>query len=198
MHRIILHIDVNSAFVSWLGAKLVKEGKPDIRLVPSVVSGDPSDRRSIVTAASIPAKNLGIRVPEPVSMALRKCPGLFNVACIVAHRIRRDHFRASCVSMFIKYRDFTVAQKQTTLEQPSDVTAIILNAARKMLPEIWDGVTPIRQVCMGVSRLTHESAIQMSLFEDPRMEFYQEWDRQFDEDRARYEDAKMLAYERKK
>lgn len=110
----------------------------------------------------------------------------------------RDHFRASCVSMFIKYRDFTVAQKQTTLEQTSDVTAIILNAARKMLPEIWDGVTPIRQVCMGVSRLTHESAIQMSLFEDPRMEFYQEWDRQFDEDRARYEDAKMLAYERKK
>lgn len=51
---------------------------------------------------------------------------------------------------------------------------------------------------MGVSRLTHESAIQMSLFEDSRMEFYQEWDRQFDEDRARYEDAKMLAYERKK
>ena len=50
---------------------------------------------------------------------------LFNVACIVAHRIRRDHFRASCVSMFIKYKDFTVAQKQTTLEQPSDVTAII-------------------------------------------------------------------------
>ncbi len=30
------------------------------------------------------------------------------------------------------------------------------------------------------------------------MEYYREWDRQFDEDRARYEDAKMLAYERKK
>ena len=50
---------------------------------------------------------------------------------------------------------------------------------------------------MGVSRLTHESAVQMSLFEDPKMEYYREWDRQFDEDRARYEDAKMLAYERK-
>ena len=122
---------------------------------------------------------------------------MFNVACIVAHRIRRDDFRASCVSMFVKYKDFTVAQKQTTLEQPSDVTAIILNAARKMLPEVWDGVTPIRQVGLGVSRLTHESAVQMSLFEDPKMEYYREWDRQFDEDRARYEDAKMLAYERK-
>ena len=74
---------------------------------------------------------------------------MFNVACIVAHRIRRD------------------------------------------------GVTPIRQVGLGVSRLTHESAVQMSLFEDPKMEYYREWDRQFDEDRARYEDAKMLAYERK-
>ena len=368
------------------------QGKPDIRLVPSVVSGDPSDRRSIITAASIPAKKLGIKVPIPVSMALRMCPSLvivrgdwewykqcsegfiaicrsyspvlqqfsidecfidmslrcqrenavavatqlkdqvktqlgftvnvgigsnkllakmasdfekpdkvhtlwseeveakmwplpvrdllwvgkkteerltaygirtigqlaalgmgsltrlvgqkfaiqlhenangrddspvetevaeaksysaertfaqdltdprdidralFNVACIVAHRIRRDDFRASCVSMFVKYRDFSVAQKQTTLEQPSDVTAIILNAARKMLPEVWDGATPLRQVGLGVSRLTHESAVQMSLFEDPRMEYYREWDRQFDEERSRYEDAKMLAYERK-
>lgn len=368
------------------------QGKPDIRLVPSVVSGDPNDRRSIITAASIPAKKLGIKVPIPVSMALRMCPSLvivrgdwewykqcsegfiaicrsyspvlqqfsidecfidmslrcqrenavavatqlkdrvktqlgftvnvgigsnkllakmasdfekpdkvhtlwleeveakmwplpvrdllwvgkkteerltaygirtigqlaalgmgsltrlvgqkfaiqlhenangrddspvetevaeaksysaertfaqdltdprdidralFNVACIVAHRIRRDDFRASCVSMFVKYRDFSVAQKQTTLEQPSDVTAIILNAARKMLPEVWDGATPLRQVGLGVSRLTHESAVQMSLFEDPRMEYYREWDRQFDEERSRYEDAKMLAYERK-
>ena len=369
------------------------QGKPDIRLVPSVVSGDPNDRRSIITAASIPAKKLGIKVPIPVSMALRMCPSLvivrgdwewykqcsegfiaicrsyspvlqqfsidecfidmslrctrenavavatqlkdrvksqlgftvnvgigsnkllakmasdfekpdkvhtlwseevedkmwplpvrdllwvgkkteerltaygiktigqlaalgmgsltrlvgqkfavqlhenangrddspvetevaeaksysaertfakdlidprdidkalFNVACIVAHRIRRDDFRASCVSMFIKYKDFSVAQKQTTLDQPSDVTAIILNAARKMLTEVWDGVTPLRQVGLGVSRLTHESAVQMSLFEDPRMEYYREWDRQFDEERSRYEDAKMLAYERKK
>ena len=393
LSRIIFHIDVNSAFVSFSAVKLLKEGKPDIRLVPSVVSGDPNDRRSIITAASIPAKKLGIRVPEPVSMALRKYPQLvivrgdwewykqcsegfiaicrsyspvlqqfsidecfidmslrctpenavamatqlkdqikntlgftvnvgvgsnkllakmasdfekpdkvhtlwsnevefkmwplpvrdllwvgkkteerlvaygiktigqlagigmgsltrlvgqkfavqlhenangrddspveteiaeaksysaertfpkdlvdpkdidramFNVACIVAHRIRRDDFRASVVSMFVKYKDFSVAQKQTTLEQPSDVTAIILNAARKMLPEVWDGVTPIRQVGMGVTKLTHESAVQMSLFEDPKMQYYREWDRQFDEDRARYEDAKMLAYERKK
>ena len=60
MQRIIFHIDVNSAFLSWSAVKMVREGKPDIRLVPSVVSGDPSDRRSIITAASIPAKKLGI------------------------------------------------------------------------------------------------------------------------------------------
>ena len=79
MSRIIFHIDVNSAFLSWSAVKLCMQGKPDIRLVPSVVSGDPNDRRSIITAASIPAKKIGIRVPEPVSMALRKYPQLVIV-----------------------------------------------------------------------------------------------------------------------
>ena len=54
--RIIFHIDVNSAFLSWAAVKLVREGGQDLRLIPSVVSGDPSDRRSIVTAASIPSQ----------------------------------------------------------------------------------------------------------------------------------------------
>ena len=392
MERIIFHIDVNSAFLSWIAVKMVREGKPDLRLGPSVVSGDPEDRRSIITAASIPAKKLGIKTAQPVSMALRTCPSLvivggdwgwykecsegfisicrkyspvlqqfsidecfidmsfrcygqdpvevaarlkdeirttlgftvnvgvgsnkllakmasdfekpdkvhtlwesevqekmwplgvrdllwvgkktearltsygirtigdlatiditmltrlvgrnaaiqlheyangrddspvetevaeaksysaertfskdltdpvdidralFNVACIVAHRIRRDHFRASTVSMFIKYTDFSVAQKQCQVPQPTDVTALILNEARRMLHEVWDGVSPLRQVGLGVSKLTHENYEQMSLFEDPRMEYYREWDRQYDEKRALAEDARMLAYERK-
>ncbi len=392
MPRVIFHIDVNSAFLSWTAVKMVQEGKPDIRLVPSVVSGDPSDRRSIITAASIPAKKLGVKAATPVSMALRICPSLiivrgdwqwykecsegfiaicrsyspvlqqfsidecfidmsfrckrenavevatrlkdevkatlgftvnvgigsnkllakmasdfekpdkvhtlwesevpgkmwplpvrdllwvgrkteerltaygidtigklaglglgsltrlvgqkfalqlhenangrddspvetevqeaksysaertfpqdlsdpkdidralFKVACIVAHRIRRDDFRASTVSMFVKYRDFSVVQKQCQTERPTNVTAVILNEARRLLSEAWDGVTPIRQVGLGVSKLTHDSAVQMSLFEDPRMEYYREWDRQYDEQMAAREDARMLAYERK-
>ncbi len=387
MQRIIFHIDVNSAFLSWSAVKMVREGKPDIRLVPSVVSGDPSDRRSIITAASIPAKKLGIKTAQPVSMALRTYPqlvivggdwawykacsegfisicrsyspvlqqfsidecfidmsfrckpynavevatrlkdevkermgftvnvgigsnkllakmasdfekpdkvhtlwesevqekmwplgvrdllwvgkkteerltaygihtigqlaqigmgsltrlvgkkfaqqlhenangrddspvetemaeaksysaertfskdltdprdidrALFNVACIVAHRIRRDNFRASTVSMFIKYKDFSVAQKQCQTDQPTDVTAVILNEARRMLADVWDGETPVRQVGLGVSKLTHESAIQMSLFEDPNMQYYREWDRQYDEKKSKSKDARML------
>ena len=385
MRRIIFHIDVNSAFLSWSAVKGVMEGKPDIRLVPSVVSGDPNDRRSIITAASIPAKKLGIKTAQPVSMALRTCPGLvivqgdwawyrqcsegfigicrsyspvlqqfsidecfldmtfrcpqgnpvevatrlkdevktrlgftvnvgigsnkllakmasdfekpdkvhtlwedevpekmwplpvrdllwvgkkterrltdygihtigqlaqlnpgslarlvgnkfvaqlhenangrdsspveteiqeakscsaertfsrdlddpreidralFNVACIVAHRIRADKFKASTVSMFVKYRDFTVSQKQCQMAQPTDITALILAEARRLLSEAWDGATPIRQVGLGVSKLTHESFEQMSLFEDPKMEYYREWDRRYDEEYAREHKSK--------
>ena len=55
----VFHIDVNSAFLSWTAIKILNEGgAQDIRTVPSVVSGDPSDRRSIITAASIPAKKI--------------------------------------------------------------------------------------------------------------------------------------------
>ena len=37
----------------------------------------------------------------------------------------------------------------------------------------------------------------MSLFEDPKLEYYRKWDRQYDEEKAKAEDARMLAYERK-
>ena len=57
--RLIFHIDVNSAFVSWSAVEMLKNGGPDLRVVPSIVGGDPSSRRSIVAAKSIPAKKYG-------------------------------------------------------------------------------------------------------------------------------------------
>lgn len=373
--RVIFHIDVNSAFLSWAAVKILSEGGPDIRLVPSVVSGDPSDRRSIVTAASLPAKKLGIKTAQPIGMALRTCPelvivpgdwewyrecsegfmeicrsyspvlqkfsidecfidmtlrlykkdpvdvatklkdeihsklgftvnigigsnkllakmasdfekpdkvhtlwsyevpskmwplpvgellwigrktkarltaygiytigdlahtskgklirlvgssfaeqiyenanghdpspveteaqeaksisaertfekdisspkqldrALFNVACIVAHRLRRNGFRASCVSVFIKYPDFSISQKQGKITKPTDVTALILNEARRLISLIWDGVSPVRQIGLGVSGLTHDTSEQMQLFEDPQMQYYRDWDSNYD------------------
>ena len=34
---------------------------------------------------------------------------LFNVACIVAHRLRRAGFSTSCVSVFLKYRSLCIS-----------------------------------------------------------------------------------------
>ncbi|MBP5391779.1 MAG: DNA polymerase IV [Bacteroidales bacterium] len=376
MKRVVFHIDVNSAFLSWTAIKMLKEGAgQDIRTIPSVVSGDPSDRRSIITAASIPAKKLGIKAATPVSMALRTFPNLvivrgdfdwyrkcskgfiaicrsyspvleqfsidecfldmtfrlfgkdpvsvatalkdeikaklgftvnvgvgsnkllakmasdfekpdkvhtlwteevrekmwplgvrdllwvgrkteekllsygirtigqlaqtdisylrrivgergalqlhetsngidnspvetehpdaksysaertfpkdlsepkdidralFKVACIVCHRIRKDKVKASTVSIFIKFTDFSTLQKQCSLPQPTDITALILNAARGLLTEIWDGERPLRQVGLGLSKLSRDAAEQMSLFEDPKLDFYRKWDENYD------------------
>lgn len=77
--RLIFHVDINSAFLSWEASKRVANGEPDLRLIPSCIGGDPSKRTSIVTAKSIPAKKFGINTGEPVSLALRKCPELVIV-----------------------------------------------------------------------------------------------------------------------
>ena len=80
MERLIFHVDVNSAFLSWEAARRVKAGEPDLRLVPSCIGGDPKTRRGIVLAKSIPAKKYDVKTGEPLSMALRKCPGLIVAA----------------------------------------------------------------------------------------------------------------------
>jgi len=394
MKRVVFHIDVNSAFVSWSAVKILSEGGSDIRLIPSVVSGDQNDRRSIVTARSIPCKKYGINTAEPLSMALRKYPGLvvvhgdwswyrqcsdnfiaicrtfspvlqqfsvdecflemtehlrghdpiavannlredikrrlgftvnigigsnkllakmasdfekpdkvhtlwkeevpqkmwpltvrdllwvgkrteerltaygvdtigklaglemetltslvgqksaaqlhksangiddspvetleaeaksysaertfrqditdpallnrelFNVAVEVAHRIRLDDFRAKGISVFVKTRDFEVHSRQCLLEEPTDVTALILNGAREMIPSVWDGVTPLRQVGLGVFKLTHDKTVQLLLFEDDeKMEYYREWDREYDAKMALCETGRLRSRGREK
>ena len=76
MERVIFHVDVNSAFLSWEAARRVANGESDLRLIPSAIGGDANSRRSIISAKSIPAKKYGITTGEPVSLALRKCPEL--------------------------------------------------------------------------------------------------------------------------
>ncbi|MBR3552543.1 MAG: DNA polymerase IV [Clostridia bacterium] len=76
MRRVIFHIDVNSAFLSWTSVERLKNGESDLRTVPAVISGSPGKRTSVVLAKSIPAKKYGIQTGEPIGLALRKCPGL--------------------------------------------------------------------------------------------------------------------------
>ena len=77
MERLIFHVDVNSAFLSWEATRRVSQGEPDIRLIPSAIGGDREKRTGVILAKSIPAKKYGIKTGEPVAMALRKCPDLF-------------------------------------------------------------------------------------------------------------------------
>lgn len=76
MERLIFHVDVNSAFLSWEAARRVAAGEPDLRLIPSAIGGDRDKRTGVVLAKSIPAKRRGIKTGEPIAQALRKCPEL--------------------------------------------------------------------------------------------------------------------------
>ena len=69
--RLIFHVDVNSAFLSWEAARRVAAGEPDLRAIPSAIGGDRDKRTGIILAKSIPAKKFGVTTGEPVGMALR-------------------------------------------------------------------------------------------------------------------------------
>lgn len=73
--RVIFHIDVNNAFLSWTAVYLLKNGfNKDIRKVPSIIGGDEHSRRGIVLAKSPVAKKYGIVTAEPIYQARKKCP----------------------------------------------------------------------------------------------------------------------------
>lgn len=79
--RVIFHIDVNSAFLSWeavyrlrcLGESL------DLRDIPSAVGGEMAKRHGVILAKSTPAKKYNVRTGEPIVDALKKCPNLVIV-----------------------------------------------------------------------------------------------------------------------
>lgn len=75
--RIVFHIDVNNAFLSWTAILLLKNGyKQDIRTIPSIIGGDEKQRRGIVLAKSPVAKKFGIVTAETIYSAKNKCPSL--------------------------------------------------------------------------------------------------------------------------
>lgn len=75
--RIIFHIDVNSAYLSWEAAYRIQHGaEVDLREIPSIVGGNQEKRHGIVLAKSIPAKRYNIITGETVYSALQKCPSL--------------------------------------------------------------------------------------------------------------------------
>ena len=77
MDRIIMHIDVNNAFLSWTALELLEKGyKTDIRKIEAIIGGDETRRAGIVLAKSPPAKKKGVRTAETIYEAKRKCPNL--------------------------------------------------------------------------------------------------------------------------
>lgn len=73
----IMHVDANSAYLSWTAVDLLEKGYPlDIRTVPAVIAGNPDDRHGIILAKSISAKKYGISTGVSLYESKQKCPQL--------------------------------------------------------------------------------------------------------------------------
>jgi len=77
MSRIIFHIDVNSAYLSWEAAWRLQHGSTvDLRDIPSVIGGDEASRHGIVLAKSIPAKAYNVQTGESLYAVRQRCPNI--------------------------------------------------------------------------------------------------------------------------
>lgn len=81
MDRIIFHIDVNNAFLSWEALYRIRElGETlDLRTIPSAIGGDRESRHGIILAKSMPARAYGVKTAETIGEAMKKCPNLMIV-----------------------------------------------------------------------------------------------------------------------
>jgi DNA polymerase-4 len=113
MDRVIFHIDVNSAFLSWEAVyrlKILGE-ETDLREIASVVGGDEKKRHGIVLAKSIPAKKYGIQTGESLAEARKKCPNLTIVPP------QHDLYK-QCSELFIQLlREYTPCVEQYSIDE---------------------------------------------------------------------------------
>ena len=79
--KLIFHIDVNSAFLSWSATDKLRQGEDiDLRDIASVIGGDEESRRGVVLAKSMATKKFGIVTGESLFTARKKCVNLVVIS----------------------------------------------------------------------------------------------------------------------
>lgn len=136
--RIIFHIDVNSAFLSWEAVERLREGDiVDLREIPSAVGGDIETRHGVILAKSIPAKKYGVTTGEPVVDALRKCPELTLVS--PRHAMYREKSRAF-IAILHQYSDvieqFSIDEAFVDMTGTERLFGVPVEAAKRIKEQI--------------------------------------------------------------
>ena len=89
---------------------------------------------------------------------------LLSLCETVAARMRKDGKFGSCLSVQIRTWDFRQFSHQAMLHGATNITGEIFRAACKVFDEAWDGLTPLRQLGVQMTRLADEAYQQYDLF----------------------------------
>jgi len=82
----------------------------------------------------------------------------------VAARMRRDNKCGSCVAIHLRTNAFKHFSHQSVLNGATNITTEIFEAACRLFNEAWDGITPLRQLGVQVTRLSNEPYQQFDFF----------------------------------
>jgi DNA polymerase-4 len=89
---------------------------------------------------------------------------LLSLCETVAARMRKDSKCGSCISVHLRSNDFQHMSHQKMMHGATNVTQQIYGCACEIFSEAWDGMTPIRQLGVQVTKLSDEPYCQYDLF----------------------------------
>jgi len=98
---------------------------------------------------------------------------LLSLCETVASRMRQDNKCGSCISVHLRTNAFQHASHQKQLHGSTNITSEIFEAACQVFDEAWDGVTPLRQLGVQMTRLSNEPYQQFDLFSNMSPEQYE-------------------------
>ena len=89
---------------------------------------------------------------------------LLSLCETVASRMRRDGKCGSCISVHLRTNAFRHFSHQAVLHGATNITGELFDAACRIFDEAWDGVTPLRQLGVQMTRLSSEPYQQFDFF----------------------------------
>ena len=89
---------------------------------------------------------------------------LLSLCETVAARMRKDGKNGACVAVHLRTNEFLQFSHQSTLHGATNNTQALFDAACRIFREAWDGITPLRQLGVQVTKLSDEAYQQYDLF----------------------------------
>jgi len=124
-----------------------------------------------------PAENKGYgnstTTPRDVTSEQEAYQILLSLCETVASRMRQDGQCGRCVCVHLRTNEFRNFSHQSMLTGATNITTEIFEAACKVFHEAWDGVTPLRQLGVQMTRLSKEPYQQFDLFSEMSPQRYE-------------------------
>lgn len=82
----------------------------------------------------------------------------------VAMRLRKDEQCGRCIAVHLRTHEFVYFSHQMKLHGATNITSELFEAACRVFDEAWDRITPLRQLGVQVTELSHEPYQQFNFF----------------------------------
>lgn len=102
--------------------------------------------------------------PEDVVTYDRAYQVILSLCETVAMRMRQDNKCGRCITIHLRTNEFQHFSHQMLLHGATNITSELFEGACRVFDEAWDGITPLRQLGVQVTRLSEEPYQQYDLF----------------------------------